>query len=205
VNFEASAADLDLIIPSQAQRSEEIHVGLSWTEGLGKYKLTKVITLAPRYLIKNNLPDPLCFRQYCVPPRDRNSSIIEPGQRCPLHFLRIGEEMLLTVGYPGLNTQWCDFTFLNSKYSDSPFTHLPGRSPPINIEDIGFVHFRLKSPGGSQPHHLVRVDCKIEGSTIFVYLSLADEGWPFTIENESDFQVVLRQVVCIRLRLAQTR
>lgn len=88
----------------QTQRSDEIHVGLSWTEGLGKYKLTKVITLAPRFIIKNNFSQPLAFREHGVAPRGR--ATIDPGERRPLHFLRVGDEKLLTVALPGLNAQW---------------------------------------------------------------------------------------------------
>jgi vacuolar protein sorting-associated protein 13A/C len=92
------------VIPSQKQKSEEIHVGLSWTEGLGKYKLTKVITLAPRFLIKNNLSEAISFREHGVAPKER--SVVDPGERCPLHFMRTGQEKLLTVAFPGLNAQW---------------------------------------------------------------------------------------------------
>lgn len=92
------------MVASQKLRSEEFHVGLSWTEGLGKYKLTKVITLAPRFLIKNNLAEAISFREHGVAPKDR--SIIEPGQRSPLQIMRMGQEKLLTVAFSGLNAQW---------------------------------------------------------------------------------------------------
>jgi len=121
---------------------------------------------------------------------------MQPGQRCPLHFLRTGQEKLLTVAYPGLNTQWSsDFTLFRYSYTHS----FHARSPPFNIEDIGLVHFRLRGPGGNQPHHLMRVHSKIEGSTIFLNLCSADEGWPFMIENGSDYEVVLCQAVSISL------
>jgi vacuolar protein sorting-associated protein 13A/C len=67
------------------------------------------------------------------------------------------------------------------------------RSPPINIEDIGEVHFRLGKSGGAQ--QLVQADSKIEGSIIFVYLCLSKNGWPFLIENESEHVVVFCQTV----------
>lgn len=77
---------------------------MSWTEGLGKYKLTKVITLAPRFLVKNNLAEPLVFREHGVAPKDR--SLLDPGQRTPLQIMRAAQEKLLTVAFPGLNAQW---------------------------------------------------------------------------------------------------
>lgn len=79
-------------------------MGVSWTEGLGKYKLSKVITLAPRFLVKNCLLEPIVFREHGVAPKDR--SVLEPGQRTPLQNMRAAQERLLTIAFPGLNAQW---------------------------------------------------------------------------------------------------
>ncbi|OCH96150.1 vacuolar protein sorting-associated protein 13 [Obba rivulosa] len=170
VSFEAPAADTRLAMPSQARRTEEIQIGLSWSEGLGKYKLTKVITLAPRFIVKNDFSEPITFREHGVAPKGR--STLNPRDRCPLHFIKSGEEKLLTFAFPGLNAQW---------------------STPINIEDIGSVHFRLHSSGEPITTHLVRADVKLNGSTIFVSLSDPKEGWPFTIENDSDYSFTFYQ------------
>ena len=104
ISVEAPAADIALAISSRKQKTDEVHVGLSWSEGIGKYKLTKIITIAPRFLIKNNLPEAISFREHGVAPRDR--SLIKSGERCPLHVLRSGDEKLLTIAFSGLNTQW---------------------------------------------------------------------------------------------------
>ncbi len=72
---------------------------------------------------------------------------------------------------------------------------LLARSPPISIEDIGSVHFRLRRPGEGGTTHLIRADIKMDGATIFVSLNLADDGWPFLIENESSYAVTLCQMV----------
>ena len=66
---------------------------------------------------------------------------------------------------------------------------------PINLEDIGTVHFRLPAPGDPSKVHLLRADVKLDGSTIFVYVSLASEGWPFVIENDSDYPFTFWQTV----------
>lgn len=171
VSVEAPAAETELVISSQQRKADEIHVGLSWSEGLGKYKLSKVITLAPRFLIKNQLPDAIAFREHGVAPREW--SLINPGERRPLQILRSGQEKLLTIAYPGLNAQW---------------------SSPINIEDLGLVYFRLRRPGSDNGETiLVRTDIQIDGSTIFIFFSAAGEDWPFEIENESDYIVELWQ------------
>lgn len=78
-------------------------MGLSWSEGLGKYKLTKVITLAPRFIIRNDSTEAISYREHGSTPR----GILEPGERAPLHFMRTGDEKLLTLALSGLNVQWC--------------------------------------------------------------------------------------------------
>ena len=69
------------------------------------------------------------------------------------------------------------------------------RSPPINIEDIGKVAFRLSSSATTQSEHLIEADVKIEGSTIFIYLSRSQDGWPFKFENGSAYKISFTQVV----------
>jgi vacuolar protein sorting-associated protein 13A/C len=93
-----------LVAASQQQKSDEVHVGLSWSEGMGKYKLSKVVTFAPRFLLKNDLSETISFREHGVAPR-KYSSIV-PGARCPLQVIRTGQEKLLTFAFPGLNAQW---------------------------------------------------------------------------------------------------
>ncbi|KAJ7071032.1 vacuolar protein sorting-associated protein 13 [Mycena amicta] len=174
-SFEAPSAETHMVAVSQKQKTDEVHIGISWSEGLGKYKLSKVITLAPRFVIKNNLAEAISFREHGVAPRDR--SIVKAGERCPLHLLRAEQDHLLTIAFPGLNAQW---------------------SPPIRIEDIGTVHLRLRSPTREHNPDLIRADIRIDGSTIFVIFSSAADAWPFMIENESDY-VAIQTLVKRRL------
>ena len=102
ISLDAPAAETELT--NTLDNTQEMHIGLSWTEGLGKYKLTKVITLAPRFLIKNNLSVAIVFREHGVAPRGR--STLEPGERAPIFAMRPGYEKLLTIALPGLDAQW---------------------------------------------------------------------------------------------------
>ena len=104
VGFEAPAAETRLVIPSNSRDNEEIHIGLSWSEGLGKYKLTKVITLAPRFMIRNDTTEAISYREHGSTPRDRG--VLEPGERTPLHFMKSEDTKLLTLALSGLNVQW---------------------------------------------------------------------------------------------------
>lgn len=171
VSFEAPSAESELVLPSTKQKTDELHLGLSWSEGSGKYKQTKVITLAPRFLIKNVLQEAITFREHGGVLRDRH--VLESGERQAFMAFRKGAEKLLTFAFPGLDAQW---------------------SPAINIEDIGAVNLRLRRPGSNTREFLlVQVDIRIEGSTIFVIISPADKGWPFEIENYSDYIVSISQ------------
>lgn len=162
---------------------------MSWSEGLGKYKLTKVITLAPRFIIKNNFSQPLAFREHGVAPRGR--ATIDPGERRPLQYLRVGDDKLLTVALPGLNAQW----YVDRGLCTWLVILIVHRSSPINLEDIGTIHFRLPITENGQQIRLMRADVKIDGPTIFIFLDEATEGWPFTIENDSDYSFTFSQTV----------
>ncbi|KAJ2927125.1 hypothetical protein H1R20_g9964, partial [Candolleomyces eurysporus] len=170
ISLEAPSAEAELVVPLQRQGPECLYMGVSWSEGLGKYKLSKVLTLTPRFLIRNHLPYSIAFREHGVAPRDR--STITPGDRATLSVLR-SEEKLMTIAQPGLNAQW---------------------SPPINLEDIGVVFVRLKrsTPEGGSETDLIRAEIAIESSTIFVILSKSDE-WPFEIENDTDYAFTFSQ------------
>lgn len=92
ISLEAPAAETALVMPSKS-RKEELHIGLAWAEGLGKYKLTKVITITPRFVLKNSLNETLWVREHGTP----TSTQLEPGQRRHLNTLRASQEHLLVV------------------------------------------------------------------------------------------------------------
>jgi vacuolar protein sorting-associated protein 13A/C len=149
-------------------------------EGTGKYKLTKIVTLSPRFLVKNHLSEPICFREYGVPPRGQ--ATLQTDERQGLQFLRNTDAKLLTVAYSGLNAEW--FVILLGYARHRMLIRY--RSPPINMEDIGTVHFRLRHPSKPNEVQLVRAEVQVDGPSIFVYLYQAEQ-WPFVIENESDY------------------
>ncbi|EJU02006.1 hypothetical protein DACRYDRAFT_22408 [Dacryopinax primogenitus] len=173
LSFEAVKADTEVVIPS-ISGNDETHIGLSYSEGLGKYKLTKVITVAPRFLIRNNLSMQINFREH----RSYECVSVQPGQRAALTSLKAATNYkLVTFAYSGLNAEW---------------------SAPINIQDIGKVHFRLTPPDQVMRRHLIRADVLLDGSTIFIILNRETGVWPFAIENNSDYSVTYCQVDGVR-------
>ncbi|KAK0549054.1 Vacuolar protein sorting-associated protein 13 [Tilletia horrida] len=165
ISFEAIGSETEVVIPSST-KNEEIHLGLTVEDGLGKFKLSKVVKLKPRYLVRNNLDEAINLREAGA----ADVVTAEPGKRIPLHFLRVGASKQMTLAYPGLNNKW---------------------TAPFNIEDIGSVHLRIAKSG--QHQHLIRTEVLLEGPTIFISISLEKGPWPFMLRNESDHSVVFMQ------------
>jgi len=174
VNFESLQTETEIVM--RANKNQDLHFGISWADGLGKYKLSKVVTLAPRFIVKNMTHRPLSFREHGVP----LGATLDPNGQAPLKILRSGMDGLLTFAYSGLNAKW---------------------SAPINIQDIGRVHLRMPPPDDEHHHkpHLLRADVALEGSTIFVILSRETGPWPFKIDNQSDYLVTISQMDTTRL------
>lgn len=165
LSFEAIGSETEVVIPS-ASKNEEIHVGLTVEDGLGKFKLSKVVKLTPRYLVRNNLDEPINLREAGA----TDFVTAEPRKRLPLHFLRVGASKQMTLAYPGMNNKW---------------------TAPFNIEDVGSVHLRIAKAGHHQ--HLVKAEILLEGPTIFISLSYEKGPWPYMLRNESDYTITFMQ------------
>ncbi|KAI0218945.1 Vacuolar protein sorting-associated protein 13 [Massospora cicadina] len=165
VSFEAtgSASELVLKVP---ERSESIHLGVSIEEGAGKYRVTKLVTFTPRYIVKNNMAATINFRVFA----SSHSAMVSPNERAPLYYLSPRDGELLTICYPGLNNLW---------------------SAPFKINTVGKVHVLLgRSDGGID---LVRAEVILQGATIFIALEKEEGKWPYRIENLSETDVVFHQ------------
>jgi vacuolar protein sorting-associated protein 13A/C len=103
ISLEAPNAETEVILETPS-RNTEYYVGLSWQLGLGKYKLSKVVTIAPRFIVRNSTSKPICFREVGSQPPE--NSVIQSGGRSSLILMRARDEKLLTVTYPGLNARW---------------------------------------------------------------------------------------------------
>ncbi|CAG8552629.1 14898_t:CDS:10 [Dentiscutata erythropus] len=114
LSFEAVGTFLEVVISSNSS-AEEIHLGVSIQEGHQKYKLTKIVTFTPRFIIKNNLSNDLIFRE----PEATNETCVKAKNREPLHFLK---QKQLVLRYHDSNS-W---------------------SAPINIDELGRVHLKLE-------------------------------------------------------------
>ncbi|WVQ62160.1 uncharacterized protein L199_000298 [Kwoniella botswanensis] len=169
ISFEPVSADMQIVMTSASGESDN-YVGLSYTEGIGKYKLTKVITIAPRFLIKNTFSYPLKIRQHST----QNVIDIAPGERVPIHELQHQAPSQLSMAFDEPNLRW---------------------SAPFNMADIGRTHITLQRlTNRGQKTYLLRVDTHLEGSSIFIYVSRDTDQWPLRLRNDTGLSLKFQQV-----------
>ncbi|KAI1002652.1 Vacuolar protein sorting-associated protein 13 [Podosphaera aphanis] len=164
-SFDAIGSTADIVLPSTTENTE-IHVGITVETGEGKYKLTKVVTLAPRFVLKNKMTEEINARE----PGSSKIMVLMPQALQPLHFLQKSTTKQLSLCFPGLNSQW---------------------SSPFNISNLGTTHLKIAKAGVRQ--NLIRIEVLMEGATIFLHLSLETNHWPFSIRNESDTEFMFLQ------------
>ncbi|RVD82950.1 uncharacterized protein DFL_007357 [Arthrobotrys flagrans] len=165
VSFEA-IGNIDDVVIASSSRQEEIHIGISVTEGEGKYKMTKTVTLTPRFILNSKLSEEINIRESA----SSRIMTLKPGELLPLHFLRQVHEKQLTLCFPGLDNQW---------------------SSPFNISDIGTIHVKISKSGRRQ--RLVRIEVLQEHATIFLHIGMETKSWPFSMRNESDAEFTFWQ------------
>ncbi|RAL67957.1 hypothetical protein DID88_008681 [Monilinia fructigena] len=164
-SFDAIGSNVDVVLPS-AKNNTEIHVGITIEAGDGKYKMTKVVTLAPRFVLKNQMSEEINVRE----PGSSELWSLKPQALEPLHFLQKSPVKQLTLCFPGLNNQW-----------SSPFT----------ISNLGTTHVKLAKAG--QRQKLIRIEVLMENATIFLHISAETKNWPFSMRNESDTEFMFFQ------------
>ena len=151
---------------SSASGKSEASIGISVAEGEGKYNVTKVVTIAPRFVLKNKLKEQINIRE----PGSNNVMTMKSGELLPLHFLRQSAQKQLCLCFEGVNNQW---------------------SSPFNIANVGTVHVKLAKAG--QRQQLIRVEVIMEAATIFLHISIETKHWPFSMRNESDMEFLFYQ------------
>lgn len=164
-SFEAIGSNFEAIFPSQHSNTE-YHAGITVAEGEGKYLVTKVITIAPRFILKNKLDEDLLARE----PGSSTIINLRPGDLVPLHFIHREAENQLCLSFRGLNNYW---------------------SSPFSISDLGSIFVKLSK--GNQSQKLLKVEILMEGATIFFHISLETSHWPFSMRNESDTEFTFYQ------------
>ena len=163
--LDAIGSSYEVVLPSTNNKSE-MHVGVSVTEGEGKYNLTKVVTLTPRFILKNKIGEELHLREAASSDvlKMKNNDLL------PLNFMRQAPDKQLCLCFPGVNNQW---------------------SSPFNISNVGMTHIKIAKHG--QRQKLIRVEIILEDATIFLHFSIETKHWPFSMRNESDTEFLFYQ------------
>ena len=164
-SFDAIGSTFEAVLASSRTKTE-MHVGLEVAEGEGKYKLTKVVTVTPRFVLKNKLGEDINIRE----PSSSNVTSVRNGDLLPLHFQRQSQKKQLSLCFPGVDNQW-----------SSPFT----------ISNVGTVHIKIAKAG--RPQQLVKIDVILEGATLFLHFSIETKNWPYSMRNESDIEFMFYQ------------
>lgn len=165
-SFDAIGSTFNVVLPSSESKSE-LHVGVSIAEGEGKYKLTNIVTVAPRFVLKNKLNEEINIRE----PGSSNVMKMRHGDLLPLHFMKPTRDKQLCLCFSGINNQW---------------------SSPFNISNIGTSHVKLAK--ASERQKLIRIETIMEAATIFLHLSIETKHWPFSMRNESDVEFMFYQI-----------
>ena len=164
-SFDALGSSYEAILPAASGR-QEMHVGLHVTEGEGKYNLIKVVSVTPRFVLKNKIGEELHLRE----PGSSQVMKLKNNDLLPLYFMRQVPEKQLCLCFSGENNQW-----------SSPFT----------LANVGMAHIKLAKHG--QRQKLVRVEIILEGATLFLHFSIETKHWPFSMRNESDTEFLFFQ------------
>ncbi|MBE3109024.1 MAG: hypothetical protein IMZ46_00705, partial [Acidobacteria bacterium] len=165
-SFEAIGSTAEVVLPATGGGGTEMHIGIAVESGEGKYKMTKVVELTPRFIVQNKLGEDIQARE----PSSSGSLAVRAGGLQPLQFLQRSKIKQLCLCFPGLDNQW---------------------TAPFNISDIGKTHVKIAKSG--QRQQLVGVEIIMEGATIFLNLSKETKHWPYSMRNESDTEFIFFQ------------
>lgn len=165
ISFEAVGNTQDIMLLSKTDNFAR-HAGIRVNEGVGILRLTKIVTITPRFILKNNMNVKLKFCEF----GDPEATDIDPGQKMPLYHTSKSHVKWLCLQLQHLENNW---------------------SAPFNIQEIGKTFVKVDKGDGTIPY-LVRVSVHIKESTIFITFN-EDNEWPYYIVNKSGITVHFKQ------------
>ncbi|KAI7863890.1 hypothetical protein BDF14DRAFT_1998124 [Spinellus fusiger] len=165
LSFEATGSALDISLPYDNQNI--IHVGIRVEEGTGKYQFTKIVTITPRFVIKNEMSQDINF---CEFGSDIQKITIPSGQKLPLYQTSKSEFRWLCLQFQTMDTFW---------------------SAPFDIQEIGVTYIKINR-GENRTPTLAKVSILLQEATIFINIKENSE-WPYKICNYSGISVSFYQ------------
>ena len=144
--------DMALGIPSKTMQTE---LGLHISEGLGKYSLSKVVTVSPRFIIKNEYSDDLVLGETM----STAEVVLEMNTAVPLYKMSTSSSKL------------CRLKFYGGNYSE-----------PFPIGEIGTLYTKVFNKQLSK-HILLKVETVLDNATLFLTVKDSNKEWPYSIRN----------------------
>ena len=168
VSFEAVGSAFMLNLAAVGGR--DILLGIDVKEGMGKYHLSKIVTVSPRFILRNNLDLDISYSQAGV----LTPYILKAGQVLPVMKLLTSpdhDDYHMCVRFTNTLSAW---------------------SNPFSLTQIGNIFLKIGRIG-SLTEDLVRVDVTLEKATIYISFSREEGKWPFKIENHTNVDVTYYQ------------
>lgn len=154
-------------VKSQVQgKQSEMNFGVSVAEGEGKYKLSKVVTFVPRYIVRNNLKESI----FLVENGSTQQFELASGGITPLYQLRRLEKKSMMLKFSHGGKSW---------------------TSPFGIDDIGQLFLKAQKENYGQV--LLKVNIITENASIFIEIENANNDWPFSIRNFTDTEFYIYQ------------
>ncbi|CDK24504.1 unnamed protein product [Kuraishia capsulata CBS 1993] len=166
ISIDKIGQSFELRIPLKERQLETI-LAIHISEGEGKYNLTKVINVIPKYIVRNNLEDTIQITLVGL----TKTLNIEPGQYLPVYELPRVEDKQLRICFLGSKSEW---------------------SAPFPINDVGEVYLRVLKQG-LRSHKLLRISTATSEAGLYININDASDHWPFSIRNFSDQEFLLFQ------------
>ncbi|KAI8340848.1 hypothetical protein BC941DRAFT_227149 [Chlamydoabsidia padenii] len=165
LSFEAIGSSVDVRLSSR--NGAEIHAGIHVEEGTGMYHLTKLVTISPRFVLRNKTHLNLKFAEY-----DSNeASTIGVDETLPLYMTRKSRSFKwLCLQLDDLENQW---------------------STPFDLQEIGTTFIKVPKGGDIRPI-LIQASVLMKEATIFVTLKHTTD-WPYLIINCSSTDITFYQ------------
>lgn len=165
ISFEAVGNSQDITLISKNDVYAR-HAGIKVEEGVGLLSLTKLVTISPRYVLKNNMKVPFKFCEF----GSTEVTNIDAGQKMPLYQTNKSRVRWLCLQLQELENHW---------------------SSPFDIQEIGKTYVKVDKGNNALPY-LIRISIHIQNSTIFITFN-EDDDWPYFIFNDSSVDINFRQ------------
>ncbi|KAI8319824.1 hypothetical protein GQ54DRAFT_264680 [Martensiomyces pterosporus] len=176
LSFDALGSSSEFTIPS-ADKLSDTHLGIEIEPGRGRYSHTRVVTFSSRYVVKNLTG--MCL-QYRTVYNTKSSTLLNDGERQPLHTLHRARRRLLTIACAGEDGDGHPVASVRDAEWSAPFS----------IDEVGRVFIRLPSNNGEV---LVKIDIIMEGACLFVIMQHDDRYWPYRIDNRTQVDITVWQ------------